>query len=75
MDRQKEVAKYLIEHGESKKSDIYDAMKFGYFCNASKHFGELLGRMVKNGSIERVSKGVYRINKSFQELINQQKLF
>jgi hypothetical protein len=75
MNKQKQVIQYLIENGESKKQDIYKAMQFGYYHNWEKHFGELLSRMVKNGMVERVSIGVYRVNSIYKEVLNQQKLF
>lgn len=75
MNKQKQVIEYLIKNGQSKKVDIYKGIQFGYYHNWSKHFGELLGRMVKNGSIEKVSIGVYRVNSRYKEVLNQETLF
>lgn len=63
MDKQKEVAAYLSTVEQATKSDIYENVSFGYYHNWEKHLGELLSRMVKNKSIERVKIGVYRLVK------------
>ncbi len=34
-----------------------------YHANASKHIGSILARMVNNGTLERVKRGLYMINK------------
>lgn len=54
------VYKYLKEHGETKKIDLYQAMPFGYYYNWQKHFGDLLYRMVKRGWIVRTRPGYYK---------------
>ena len=61
MDRQKEVLKYLATVPEATIQDIYDHMPFGYYFNYKKHMGVLLSRMVRNRSIERAKRGVFRI--------------
>lgn len=38
-----------------------DALADQYFCNADRHVGETLSRMVKSGILERHKRGVYRL--------------
>lgn len=33
-----------------------------YYCNASFHIGQILTRLVKNGQLVRVNRGIYAIN-------------
>lgn len=34
---------------------------FQIYCNASKHCGEMLTRLVRSGHLDRVNRGVYRL--------------
>lgn len=52
-----------IQHrgGTAKKSDLMSEPFAKYYCGADRHFGAALSRMVKQGFIERVKPGVYRL--------------
>ena len=65
-DKQKEVIAYLLKVDEASKKMIYDNVSFGYYHNAMKHLGDLLGRMVKNKTVKRVKVGWYAINSNFK---------
>lgn len=58
---QQQVLDYLAIAEVAPISEIYDHCNVNYYANASKHFGALLSRMVKNGQLERVKNGVFRI--------------
>ena len=60
MDKQLEVLKYLQTVDTATIEDIYQNIPFGYYCNANKHLGALLSRMVAKNKIIRVKKGVFR---------------
>ena len=60
MTKQQHIQKYLIKVQSATLAEIYDHVPFGYYANGHKHLGEVLSRMVKNGMIERVQKGVFR---------------
>lgn len=60
------------------KSEIKELSGISYHCNTNKHLGDCLSRMVKNGMLERVSKGKYKLgsgNKHINQPKNQTKLF
>lgn len=63
MKKQANILQLLHENGTMKKSEIVAKCGFYYHCNDAFHIGNILGRMVKNGTIERVKKGVYRAKK------------
>ena len=65
-DKQKEVLNYLMKVSLANKKMIYENVSFSYYHNAMKHLGELLGRMIKNGTIRRVKVGWYEINVNSQ---------
>jgi hypothetical protein len=45
---------------ELSKSEIVEYSGLRYYCNTEKYVGEILGRMVKGGLLERVKPGVFR---------------
>lgn len=38
-----------------------------YYCNASKHVGDVLTRMVKSGLLRRVKRGRYAIGNGYRK--------
>lgn len=82
MNRQKEVIKNFNNDRNKvlTKKYLYDNVSFSYFLNWEKHFGELLSRMIKNNSLERVERGKYKLGSGKKSVIeteneNQTKLF
>lgn len=64
MDRQKEVIKAFKEPGEVlTKKEIMERARLYYYHNSAKHAGDVLTRMVRNGSLVRVSQGRYKLSK------------
>lgn len=62
IDKQKEILKFVHENGVTTKAEIIEAMPWDYYYNDSKHFGDIISRMVKNGSLKRIKRGVYEYN-------------
>lgn len=58
-DKQLEVQIYLKKVKCATIEQIYENVSFYYYCNANKHLGALLSRMVKSGKIARVQKGLF----------------
>jgi len=61
--KQKEVLDYLSEVDQADLSEIYQNVSFYYYYNAHKHLGAMLSRLIKDGRVERVKPGVFRIKK------------
>ena len=66
MNRQSEISKAFNNDYDLilKKSEIIENQSIHYVNNTSKWTGETLSRMVKNGSLTRVSIGYYRLGGS-----------
>ncbi len=61
-ENQKRILRLFCKPGIClRKRDIVKVLDRYYFCNADKYVGEILRRMVKNGVLERVETGVYRL--------------
>ena len=62
MASQKDILKAFKESTEIlRKKEIIERSGAWYYANADKHVGDILSRMVKNGSLTRVSVGKYRL--------------
>ena len=80
MDRQKEILKVFNSDTSIilSKQDIKTKGGISYYHNTDKHLGDTLTRMVKNGSLIRVSRGNYKLgsgNKMVVQPKNQTSLF
>lgn len=63
MERQKQVLKAFNNDKDLilSKSDIKQISGIGYYRNTDKHLGDVLSRMVKNGSLIRVKRGYFQL--------------
>lgn len=62
MGKQDEIIKYLLEHKEATKEDLYKNSSYSYYLNWRKHFGVVLSRMVKNGQLEKVNHFTFKLS-------------
>jgi predicted transcriptional regulator of viral defense system len=80
-NKQKEILKLFSPRGlVVSKKDIVTVYGSSYYCNAEKYIGEILSRMVKNGMLERVKPGFFKLGpgpekKKVVEDKNQMTLF
>jgi hypothetical protein len=58
--KQYEILGFVRSRGQAKKKEIVEEFD-NYYCNGSKHIGDILTRMVNNGLLERPKKGVYQL--------------
>jgi hypothetical protein len=75
LNRQKEILLYLQKVESATLKEIYLNVSFSYYCNEMKHLGAVMSRMVKNGKVERIAKGVFKIKTKHIENLNQKNLF
>lgn len=58
--QQSEILTFVKKQGgESTFRQIADGVTWGYHCNGDAYIGEMIGRMVKAGLLQRPRKGVY----------------
>ena len=79
--KQREVMEYLRTVESATWQQIYNNVSWGYYCSQGANMAKFLAKMVKNGSIERVKKGVFKLSvskrsgKPIEVNQNQQTLF
>jgi hypothetical protein len=76
-DKQKEVLTFLRTVEQADIHQIYRAVSFSYYCNYEKYIGEICSRLVADGHITRVKRGVFKIGgtkKSEAEHNNSQQI-
>ena len=59
--KQRDILKLFRPGFEVTKQTVVDAYGGTYYHNGEKYVGEILGRMVNAGLIERVKPGVFRL--------------
>jgi predicted transcriptional regulator of viral defense system len=76
------ILTYLNTVESATLQELYDISDYNYYLNWQKHFGQVMSRLVKQGKVVRIKKGVFRIAKhnefkvsSEVEIENQIKLF
>jgi predicted transcriptional regulator of viral defense system len=60
-DKQKEVLAHLRTVEQADIHEIYRAVSFSYYCNYEKYIGEICSRLVEDGYITRVKRGVFKL--------------
>lgn len=53
-DKQKIIFEFVRENEEMSKSKAVELIGNSYYCNAPKHVGDVLSRMVKSGLLKRI---------------------
>lgn len=43
------------------KKEITETLGGSYYYNASKHLGDIIGRLIKSGHLSRVKPGLYKL--------------
>jgi predicted transcriptional regulator of viral defense system len=76
------ILTYLNSVESATLEELYKVSDYSYYLNWQKHFGQVMSRLVKQGKVVRIKKGVFRIAKhneikasSEVEIENQIKLF
>lgn len=66
------ILEYLYKSEKPvKKEDIVEKFKSLYYCNSSKHIGDILSRLVNSGQVIRVKNGWYQFS-NFHSCKNRQ---
>lgn len=62
MTKFEQILQFAVENGGTFTSkDANRLIGHMYYCNGAHHISQMLSRHVKNGTIERIHKGVFRI--------------
>ena len=55
------LMEYARTHKVITKKEAVQLIGGKYFCNADKHVGDVLSRMVKSGLLKRIKNGVFEL--------------
>lgn len=61
---------YKNENKISKQQAV-ELIGYSYYCNAKKHVGDVLSRMVNSGKLNRIRNGHFEINLIKNESVKQ----
>jgi predicted transcriptional regulator of viral defense system len=82
MSDNRSILTYLNNVESATLEELYNISDYSYYANWQKHFGQVMSRLVKQGKVVRIKKGVFRIAKlgegeirAKEEIENQIKLF
>lgn len=71
-ERQKHILNFVREKGEVKRSEIIDRFDYWYHHNSGHYISEILFRMINNGKLTKVKRGVYTLGSGVKpELVNE----
>lgn len=61
--KQKQILDFAFKHeNRITKKEAVELIGNGYFFNAGKYVGDILGRMVKSQLLNRIKNGLFEIN-------------
>lgn len=60
-DKQIQVFDYVRSNGQITKQQAVELIGKSYYCNADKHVGDVLSRMVKAGLLKRIKPGLFEL--------------
>jgi DeoR/GlpR family transcriptional regulator of sugar metabolism len=61
MTRQDKILQIVAKHDTASLETIYNECDWSYYHNWAKHLGAILSTMVKNGKLNRVKRGVFKL--------------
>jgi hypothetical protein len=70
----KEIINHLNSVESATLSELYIVSKYNYYANWTKHFGQVMTRLVKGGLVERVKPGVFRIGTSGKKQVRNSEI-
>ncbi|WP_288435344.1 hypothetical protein [uncultured Chryseobacterium sp.] len=60
-NKQRVILDWVRNNNEITKSKAIELIGGSYYCNSTKHVGDILSRMVKSGLLHRVKNGLFVI--------------
>ena len=77
-DKQKVLFEWCQSNTQINKRKAVELIGHNYYCNADKHVGDVLSRMVKSGLLKRIKPGAFALgDRTKKEVVpeNQLNLF
>jgi predicted transcriptional regulator of viral defense system len=68
--KQKKILEFASSHEKQiTKKQAFELIGGCYYCNASKHVGDVLSRMVNSGLLKRLKNGHFEISEKKTETV------
>lgn len=64
MNNHKAILNYLQSHESATLEELYPISGYSYYCNEHANFGRVMSRLVKQGLVERIKPGVFKLGQS-----------
>jgi hypothetical protein len=68
MKKQQEICKVFIKASSFTLAEAVNEIGKDIYLNAPKHVGAILSRMVNNGSLIRIRKGLFKVHPYYSQI-------
>ena len=81
MNKRDDILNHLRSHESATLEELYKNSRYSYYCNWQSNFSKVMSALVKQGLVERIKPGVFKLGKSKKitpkpaTISNQQSLF
>lgn len=72
LSKKDRILEYMYSAGTASKKDIIEGTGISYYHNTSKHVGDMLSRLVNNGTLARIKRGIYGINDTEDSVVSSE---
>jgi|GEM_PF-1958904 len=68
--KQKQIIDFILQNDNKiTKQQAVELIGACYYCNASKHVGDVLSRMVQSKLLNRIKNGLFEINQDKKQTV------
>ncbi len=63
MNKRDDILNHLHKHESATLEELYKISRYSYYCNWQSNFGKVMSTLVKQGLVERIKPGLFKIGK------------
>ena len=64
MNKRDDILNYLQSHESATLEELYKNSRYSYYCNWQSNFGKVMSALVKQGLVERIKPGLFKLGTS-----------